>query len=236
MNHSKYEAVIFDFFGTLVPSYTVNAYQQNLSAMAEELSIPSDFFIEKWLGTFRERAIGKIPDVHSNIDTICNEFGVSPRTEQVETAIEIRLGYAKENIRPKKGAINILAQIKSLGVKLGLITDCAFELPELWDKTEFAPCFDVALFSCMEGIKKPDPAIYKKASVLLEVVPEKCLYVGDGGSNELTGARNVGMTPVLIFDKSEQGNPDTHRIDGEKWHGTVVYSFREVIGLLRNDE
>ena len=232
MNHSNYEAVIFDFFGTLVPSYTVNAYEQILSAMAEELGIPSDFFIEKWLGTFRERAIGKIPDVRSNIDTICSEFGVSPRAEQYEAALEVRLGYAKENIRPKKGAINILAQIKRLGFKLGLITDCASELPELWDKTEFAPYFDVTLFSCLEGIKKPDPEIYKKASALLEVVPERCLYVGDGGSHELSGAKNVGMTPVLIFDKSEQGNPDTHRVDGEKWHGTVIYSFSDILGLI----
>ena len=232
MKNSKYEAVIFDFFGTLAPSYAVNAYKQILSTMAGELGIPSNFFIESWLNTFSERAIGKIPDVRSNIDAICHEFGMSPRTEQVEAAMGVRLEYAKQNIRPKQGAINTLAQIKGLGFKLGLITDCASELPELWHKTEFASYFDVTLFSCVEGIKKPDPEIYKKASNLLEVAPEKCLYIGDGGSYELTGAKNIGMTPVLLFDRSEQGNPDTHRIDGEKWDGMVIYSFNEVIGLL----
>ena len=232
MKDSKYEAVIFDFFGTLVPNYRVNAYRKTLGAMAEELGIPSDFFIEKWLATFNERAIGKISDVRSNIHMICNEFGVSPDAEQYEAAIETRLEYAKENTQPKKGAIEILAQIKALGFKLGLITDCASELPELWDETEFASYFNVTLFSCLERIKKPDPVIYKKACSLLDVAPQKCLYLGDGGSNELTGAKNVGMKPVLIFDNREHGNPNTHRVDGEEWEGTVIYSFSEVLGLL----
>jgi len=30
------------------------------------------------------------------------------------------------------------------------------------------------------------------------VAPEDCLYVGDGGSHELTGAAAVGMTPVRL--------------------------------------
>lgn len=232
MRYSKYEAVIFDFFGTLVPNYEVNAYKATLGAMADVLGISSDFFIAKWLATFRERAIGKITDVRSNIYAICSEFGISPDTEQYEAAIGVRLAHAKKNTRPKKGAVKIITQIKDLGFKLGLITDCASELPQLWNRTEFAPYFDVTLFSCMEGIKKPDPAIYKKASTLLGVAPKKCLYIGDGGSNELTGAKNVGMNPVLIFDRSEQGNPDTHRIDGEQWDGKVIYSFSEVLGLL----
>lgn len=235
MKKSKYEAVIFDFFGTLVPIYSVNTYKHMMCAMADTIGINSDFFADRWLNTFKERVTGQLPDVYSNIMTICNEAGASPSKEQCDLAIEIRLDYTKKNISPKKEAIRILARIKQLGLGLGLITDCSSELPRIWEETEFAPYFDVTLFSCVEGTKKPDPSIYVKASTLLNTTPENCLYIGDGGSNELTGAKNVGMTPVLIFDKDEQGNPDSHRVDGEEWRGTIIYSLDEISGLLNED-
>lgn len=232
MKKSKYEAVIFDFFGTLVPIFTINSHNEMLSAMAGKIGIPSDLFIDRWLGTFSERVTGKLPDVHSNIMKICHEFGVSPNKEQCDIAIEMRIEFTRNNIHPKKDALKTLSRIKELGFSLGLITDCSSELPRLWKETEFARHFDVTLFSCVERTKKPDPAIYKKACALLNTAPEKCLYIGDGGSNELTGAYNVGMTPALIFDNSEQGNSNAHRVDGEEWDGTVIYSFSEVLGLL----
>lgn len=235
MKKSKYEAVIFDFFGTLVPIYTVNSHNELLSAMADKIGIPSDFFIDRWLSTFSERVTGKLPDLYSNIMKICDEFGASPTKEQCEVAIEIRLEYTKNHICPKKDAIRTLSRIKELGFGLGLITDCSSELPRIWKETEFAPYFDVTLFSCIEGTKKPDPSIYKKACTLLNVTPVKCLYIGDGGSNELTGAKNVGMKPALIFDNNEQGNPNSHRVEEEEWGGTIIYSFSQVFGLLYED-
>jgi putative hydrolase of the HAD superfamily len=213
MKKSKYKAVIFDFYGTLVPIYTVNPYHELLSAMADEIGIPTDFFIDRWLSTFRERVMGKLPNVHSNIRKICDEFGVSPTKEQCDVAVEMRHEFTKNHIRPKKDAIRTLSRIKESGFGLGLITDCSSELPLIWKETEFAPYFDATLFSCMEGTKKPDPSIYRKACTLLNVSPGACLYIGDGGSNE-------------------QGDADSHRVDGEEWKGDVIYSFSQVLELL----
>jgi putative hydrolase of the HAD superfamily len=200
--------------------------------MADQLAIPPDFFIDRWLNTFRERVTGKHPDVYSNITKICDEFGVSPTKQQYDVAVEMRHEFTKNHIRPKRDAISTLSRIKESGFGLGLITDCSSELPLIWKETEFAPYFDVTMFSCLEGTKKPDPSIYQKACTLLNVTPGECVYIGDGGSHELTGAKNVGMTPVLIFDKDEQGDADAHRVDGEEWGGAVIYSFNEVMELL----
>ena len=232
MKKVKYEAVIFDFFGTLVPIYGLNTYNEMMSAMAGAVGVNSDFFADRWLDTFKERVTGQLPDVYANIMKICSEVGASPTKEQCDVAIKIRLDYTKKNIFPKKDAIGTLARIKKMGFGLGLITDCSSELPGIWKETDFAPYFDVTLFSCIEGIKKPNPSIYRKAAALLRTTPEKCLYIGDGGSNELTGAKNVGMMPVLIFDEDEQGNPDSHRVDGQEWDGEVIYSLDDVLELL----
>ena len=63
MKKSRYEAVIFDFFGTLVPIYTLNSYKKMMSAMADTIGIPSDFFTDRWLDTFKKRVTGQLPDV-----------------------------------------------------------------------------------------------------------------------------------------------------------------------------
>ena len=47
--------------------------------------------------------------------------------------------------------------------------------------------------SCELGMKKPDNAIFQKCMKDLEVLPEECLYIGDGGSFELEAARLLGM-------------------------------------------
>jgi putative hydrolase of the HAD superfamily len=58
--------------------------------------------------------------------------------------------------------------------------------------------FDTVLFSCEVKLKKPDRRIYELCAQRLGVEPDECLYVGNGGSDELAGARRAGMTPVLL--------------------------------------
>jgi len=62
--------------------------------------------------------------------------------------------------------------------------------------------------------EKPDPRIYHLALERLKVKPQDCLYVGDGSSHELTGARKVGMHPVQIHVPDE-----------------IVYFWMKMIGM-----
>ncbi len=45
-------------------------------------------------------------------------------------------------------------------------------------------------------MKKPDPCIYEEAARRLGVAFNECVFVGDGGSNELAGAKAVGMKAI----------------------------------------
>jgi len=68
----------------------------------------------------------------------------------------------------------------------------------------------------------------------LAVEPDKCLYVGDGSSQELTGAAQVGMHPVLISIPSLDIT-DVHRIDteAEEWDGPTISSLKDILSLVR---
>lgn len=228
----KYKAVIFDLFGTLIENFTRSEYEGVLAEMASILNVPVADFQRLWLASFLQRTTGVHADHCASIEYICGELNIKASEAQVKHTSQVRLDYTKRSLKPRAGSLETLAQLKKDGYKIGLISDCSGEIPMVWDSTPFVPFFDVTVFSCRAGVKKPDPRIYKMATESLGVKHQDCLYIGDGSSKELTGARQVGMTPVLIHDPNE--SPDTHYVDREEnWDGEAISSLREVLNLVK---
>jgi putative hydrolase of the HAD superfamily len=227
----KYEAVIFDLFGTLVDNFIRGDYEKVLKEMAAILKAPFEEFYRTWKESFPERVTGAHATQKASIDYICRKLNVKVTGDQVDHAFRVRLDYTKRAMVPRQGALKTLAHLKEKQYKVGLISDCSGEVPMVWDSTPLAPYFDVTVFSSVARVKKPDPRIYKLATDALKVRPENCLYVGDGSSHELTGALQAGMHPVLIRDPDESA--DAHYIDREDdWPGPKIASLTEVITML----
>lgn len=229
----RVRAVLFDFFGTLVPNFLLSAHKNVLRQMAGAAGAPAEPFVEHWLATFEQRATGVFPTARENIRAVCGSLNVIPRDEQYEAAMRLRLNFEKLHIAPRATALSTLRSIKSLGLKTCVVSDCSPELPQLWNETPFAPFFDAAVFSCDVGIRKPHPKIYLEACRRLGVEARECFFVGDGGSRELLGATDLGMRAVLLAVPEEQNNSDTHRIDAEEgWCGPTIYDLKELPGLI----
>ncbi len=230
----KYKAVIFDLFGTLVKNFTVQQHEETLRQMAEILSAPRDEFIQFWYGTFNMRCLGELKTPEENVEYVCRELGNAADGVLVKKAAMIRYMLTRDAMIPLPGAMDMLSSLKKRGIKIGLVSDCSSEVPAIWPDTAFYSLFDITVFSCTEGMKKPDPQIYKLAAEKLGVNPEDCLYIGDGSSNELTGAAAVGMHPVLIIDP-EEDSPGIHRVDfeGADWKGPVISSLKDVLDIVQ---
>jgi putative hydrolase of the HAD superfamily len=227
----KYDAVIFDLFGTLVDNMPHEEFEQALSTMAGILSVPAAGFIHMWDATWPLRSVGKLPGPEAAIRHICNQLGVEPDDEQVQQAARIRFEFSRRSLVPRHDTIETLARLKSEGYKLGLISDCTAEIALLWPTTSLAPLIDVPIFSSSVGLKKPDPRIFRLACERLGVAPKKSLFMGDGGSNELSGARSVGMFPVLIRVPYET-TPNTRRHDEEQWHGIQITAVKDILPFV----
>jgi putative hydrolase of the HAD superfamily len=228
----KYSAVIFDLFGTLVPGLSNEEYMVVLERMAASLSVPVDDFNRVWFATARERNIGVIPTIEANIERVCQELGVHAGDDGISQGTRLRFDFVRRIMQPRPDAIEVLSHLKSAGFKIGLISNCSPDTPVIWQDTPFVPFFDVTIFSSSVGMKKPDPLIYNLAMEQLGVKPEDCLYVGDGASQELPGARRVGMNPVMVQvfgEDFESPLPDNAR--GE-WEGPRVSSLTEVLTLV----
>lgn len=230
----KYAAVVFDLFGTLVDNFSLREIRGVLMRMASIVSAPSDDFVQLWFDTFNERGTGVFKSGEDNIKHICRELGVNTEDAQIKQAAQIRHQFTVHSLKPRADAVEVLSYLKSEDYKTGLITDCSSEVPAIWKDIPFAPMIDVALFSCQIGMKKPDPRIYQLAIEQLAIRPSECLYIGDGSSQELTGAAQAGMHPVLI-NIPNLDITDVHRIDSEsdEWNGSVISSLREVVTLLK---
>jgi putative hydrolase of the HAD superfamily len=75
---------------------------------------------------------------------------------------------------------------------------------------------------------KPDRRIYERACAELGVEPRECLFVGDGANDELRGARDVGMTPVLIHREGE----DPPWANLREWDGLRITAIPQVLELV----
>jgi len=225
----KYKAIIFDLFGTLVDSYSVQGYNRYLKEMASALELPEEDFSKLWRDTIYERGIGIFQTTEESIRYICNKLKASASEENIEKCNQIRLGNTRKALTPKNGAVDVLKKLKGLGYTIGLITNCSADVPLLWKNTEFFHLFDATIFSASVGLKKPDTQIYNLACKQLGVEPTECLFIGDGDSNELSGAFQVGMDAIMIRDPNEM---DPYRIVEVDWKGRKIENFTEILDLI----
>lgn len=229
----KYQAIIFDLFGTLIDKLSLREHKKILEQMASTISAPPESFVQLWFDTFDERGLGIFQTLEANIEYICKKLELHPENTKITLAAQINIKYTARSMKPRPYATELLSKLKTEGYKIGLITNCSAEIPKILKGITLFPLIDIAVFSSLEGVQKPEPPIYNIAIERLAVKPENCLYIGDGDCNELTGALKVGTHPVLIRDPDED-RTDVHRVDFEadEWDGPVISSLREVLNLL----
>ena len=226
----KHRAVIFDLFGTLVYNVSARDDDEALRQMASVLSVPPHGFVRSWYDTFDQRMTGNFRSYRSCIRYIARQLGVPVKAKQIELAARIRFEMTKcEVMTLRANAIEVLSRVKLDGYRTGLISNCSFETTILWKEVPLAPLIDVAVFSCLVGMKKPDPRIYRLATEQLNVEPQDCLYVADGIGQELAVASQIGMHAVQILVPGED-EYDPYR---EEWDGPVISSLTEVLILIK---
>ena len=226
----KYQAVIFDLGGTLSRTAAWSEYRDAAAKIAETCSVPVEKFVETWFAHSSGLGLGTYPRYQDYIKHVCRILSLDVAENLIERAGDIPIAITRQYVlKPREGAIEILSHLKANGYKTGLISDCAPDVPEIWPETDFAPYFDVTVFSCAVGMNKANPQIFQIALEKLAVKPEHCMYVADGMRNELANAAGLGMKSIQILIPEERNDDSPIR---EDWHGLVISSLKEIINLL----
>ena len=194
------EAVLFDLFHTLID---VNS-APGLSS-SELLGIDPIAWNRKLMYESPHHALGTVADPFESVRRIVHAIDPTVPEEKIREVVEARpRRFRHALLHVRSDVLGGLEELRALGMRLGLISNAALDEIEAWAESPLSPFFDVALFSCHEGLMKPDPQIYLRAAERLRVAPSRCWFVGDGGSDEHEGAHRAGMNTVLILGILEE--------------------------------
>ena len=186
-------AVIFDMYETLITHYRCPLYFS--AQMATDAGIPAMDFQRLWHATEAARTTGRLTLEDALTDILRAQGRYSPVL--VQTLVSRRTATKEACFRHlHEGILPMLNALKERGMLVGLISNCFSEEAAVIRQSVLYPCFDAPLLSWEEGLQKPDEAIFRRCMERLNVMPEECLYVGDGGSHELETARSLGMTAL----------------------------------------
>ncbi|XP_006894785.1 PREDICTED: acyl-CoA dehydrogenase family member 10 [Elephantulus edwardii] len=194
---STYRAVIFDMGGVLIPS------PGKVAAEWEARNhIPSGTILKAlvaggdsgpWLTFMR----GEI-----TLDNFLQEFG-RLCSDMAKTVVPVDAFFSlltSEQVTKQFPVMTeAIAQIRTRGLQTAVLSN-NFRLSS---GNSFLPLdrkqFDVVVESCLEGICKPDPRIYKLCLERLGVQPSETIFLDDLGLN-LKAAASLGIHTVKVSD------------------------------------
>ncbi|MCU0821446.1 MAG: HAD family hydrolase [Spirochaetes bacterium] len=191
---NKKKAVMFDLFHTLV---TVSA--SGGESTAGILGVPRDDWNRELMEKTPGRLTGELKDPLEILRRMAHAIKPDIPEETIKRALENRIKkFSAALINPPGETLLALAGLKSSGKKIGLVSNAEVSEIAAWERSPLAPLFDAAVFSCYAGAIKPDKEIYGICMSGLNASPHECVFVGDGGSNELQGAKKLGITTIMI--------------------------------------
>lgn len=190
----KHKVVIFDLFETLITEWGHKKYTKN--EMCADLGVEREKFDIFWDEKEHDRYEGKI-SFEDSILHVCEkcEKDIDDSTISDITNKRIKTkAVCFEYVNPE--VFELLSNLKELGLKTAIISNCSSEEVKMLKESEIYKYFDEVILSYEVHMKKPDESIYEEATKRFGVTSSECVFVGDGCSNELVGAKKVGMKAV----------------------------------------
>lgn len=202
--------VLFDLFGTLVdydPSRSQQGYPETFQlakSLGTEFEYPAFLQcldkvfadLDRWSLQHEEEF-----SMLQFADLLLAALGVASEQNTAESRRELCERYIREwmsAVEPIHGVTALLSRAAKQ-FKIGLITNTHYEpMIDQLIETHRLEGFSVVTASVSHGRPKPHPDIFLDTLNVLEIKPEKAVYVGDSYRNDYLGATAVGMQCYLV--------------------------------------
>jgi putative hydrolase of the HAD superfamily len=134
-------------------------------------------------------------------------------------------------------AIDTLNLVKSLGLKVGLITNVSRDeiaYKKLLRRLKILNYFDSLSFSSEIGHAKPDKNIFKHALKNLKLKPSEAVHIGDLYEHDILGAVNFGMRAILYTGLFKEREEARNEKQGKDFKNFIieVSDLRDVIKII----
>jgi len=145
----------------------------------------------------------------------CNDPKVAPMGLRALMRHHVRLQFAAMNLKDTAKEKEIVERfcsetehtlrrnaqlLRSLKpfYRLGVISNFYGNVAVLCGEAGLADSLDVILDSCVIGISKPDPEIFRIALTKLGTAPAQAIFVGDSYDRDIEPARKLGLRTVWM--------------------------------------
>lgn len=184
-----YEAVLFDFDGTLVDTEWA-IYQEVLAIFqAEGEHLPLETYCQ---------CIGAGYEVWSPQDYLEELTGKTYDWESIRKVRDQKIRARLETQGLIEGALESLNITKERGLRLAVVSSSSHSWVDAWlEKLEITSYFEHV--TCKEDAArlKPAPDLFLKGAERMELTPEKCLVVEDS-RNGMLAALEAGMDVIAV--------------------------------------
>jgi putative hydrolase of the HAD superfamily len=200
------KGVVFDLFHTLTARESTWSAHPMTHAM---LGVAR----EKWERQLFESSRFRLTGVERNperiIETMARAINPAIEDEIVRLAVANRMDrFAKALVNIPPPNLAMLARLGRKGIKLGLVSNADAGEIHAWSRSPLREHFQSVVISCEVGLVKPDPQIFLRCLDELGLPATECVYVGDGGADELRAARTLGFTTVMVAGVIRELWPD----------------------------
>ncbi len=180
------KSVIFDWGGVLIddPAPGLMRY------CAEALSVTKDDYIrthDKFAEDFQKGLISEA----TFWQRICSELNVPKPTGRSLWADAFKTAYV-----PREDMFSMAACLQENGYKTALLSNTEAAAMQYFHTFQYN-MFDVLVFSCAEGTRKPERKIYELTIERLRSQPGQSVFIDDK-PDYINGAKEAGLNTILF--------------------------------------
>ncbi|MBX7192249.1 MAG: HAD family hydrolase [Sandaracinaceae bacterium] len=130
---------------------------------------------------------------------LLEEAGLGAATAR-EMVVPLRRAHDAFNLwRSVPSALpHALARLRAAGLRVGIVSNSEGKLPDVFARVGLGDAFEIIVDSHHEGVRKPDPEIFRRALARLRVEASRAIYLGDIPGIDVDGARAAGLDAVLV--------------------------------------
>jgi len=173
----------------------------------------TDGAVYRMISTLADRLLSDYtnPDLYDRYPSVISRLGTMPEAKSLpETELRLleRVFELHEvgTIPPTHAeALHQLRETHRLGVVSNIWSRSEVHLQE-FERAGVKHLFDIIIFSSDHGCIKPSPYLFARAMEAFDVERSKMVFVGDSLTNDIVGAKSVGLSAIWI-------DTGTYRLD-----------------------
>ena len=186
-NPNVYRAVIFDLGGVVLgsPLHAIAAYER-------ELGIPANFINRVVMDTAPAGAWSRLERGELSMEAFYLAFDRDCAEAGQEISARAMMERMAASAGPRPAMLEAVRKIKQQGLSVAALTNnWASEDPDTPRHSELRDLFDAFIESSVEGLRKPDPKIYRLACERLSVRPQQAIFLDDTEYLQISGNRGL---------------------------------------------